>query len=232
MQLFVRTLQNGCIPVMVDSDTTVVKLKHQIEGLCGIPCSLQRLRCGTREIVDGTVSWIKPDSTVHILLRLVGGKGGFGSLLRVQGRDTKATTNFDACRDLSGRRLRDVNREKKLEDWKNKSKERELEDIALKFIAKETKRRKKELKPIVDSKTVSNLQKETILKVKEAVESSTSYRRRRRLKEQFTQSRKPRFQCEDSSTEEDSGESEVDEEVESFEEKDQPGKRKRAQTED
>lgn len=34
---------------------------------------------------------------------LRGGKGGFGSLLRASGRVAK-TTNFDACRDLSGRR--------------------------------------------------------------------------------------------------------------------------------
>lgn len=34
---------------------------------------------------------------------LPGGKGGFGSLLRASGRVAK-TTNFDACRDLSGRR--------------------------------------------------------------------------------------------------------------------------------
>ncbi|RKP35246.1 telomere stability and silencing-domain-containing protein, partial [Dimargaris cristalligena] len=38
---------------------------------------------------------------------LRGGKGGFGSMLRAQGGKmaTHKTTNFDACRDLSGRRL-------------------------------------------------------------------------------------------------------------------------------
>ena len=35
------------------------------------------------------------------MLRLRGGKGGFGSLLRGAGKQ-KLTDNFDACRDLQG----------------------------------------------------------------------------------------------------------------------------------
>merc|ERR1712013_280847 len=46
---------------------------------------------------------------------LLGGKGGFGSLLRAIGAQIEATTNHEAMRDLSGRRQRDVNNEKKLE---------------------------------------------------------------------------------------------------------------------
>ncbi len=38
---------------------------------------------------------------------LPGGKGGFGAMLR-GGNAAKKTTNFSACRDLNGRRLRDV----------------------------------------------------------------------------------------------------------------------------
>ncbi|GAB0493982.1 hypothetical protein MMPV_005270 [Pyropia vietnamensis] len=38
---------------------------------------------------------------------ILGGKGGFGALLRGATAATK-TTNFDSCRDLRGRRLRDV----------------------------------------------------------------------------------------------------------------------------
>ncbi|XP_038946483.1 UBL fusion protein SDE2 isoform X1 [Rattus norvegicus] len=44
--------------------------------------------------------------------RLRGGKGGFGSMLRALGAQIEKTTNREACRDLSGRRLRDVNHEK------------------------------------------------------------------------------------------------------------------------
>ena len=44
--------------------------------------------------------------------RLPGGKGGFGSMLRAIGARIEKTTNHEACRDLSGRRMRDVNHEK------------------------------------------------------------------------------------------------------------------------
>ncbi|CAN8063254.1 unnamed protein product [Agarophyton chilense] len=44
---------------------------------------------------------------------LPGGKGGFGALLKGSSA-TKKTTNFDSCRDLQGRRLRDVRREQAL----------------------------------------------------------------------------------------------------------------------
>jgi hypothetical protein len=48
-------------------------------------------------------------------LRLLGGKGGFGSMLRAQGgrMASQKTTNFEACRDLTGRRLKTVNEAKK-----------------------------------------------------------------------------------------------------------------------
>lgn len=78
---------------------------------------------------------------VHLLLRLRGGKGGFGSLLR--GAATKAgqkkTNNFDACRDMNGRRLRHVNAEKKLEEWRAEAEERKLEKMADDYIKKKTK---------------------------------------------------------------------------------------------
>lgn len=44
---------------------------------------------------------------------LPGGKGGFGALLKGSS-GAKKTTNFDSCRDLQGRRLRDVRREQAL----------------------------------------------------------------------------------------------------------------------
>lgn len=49
--------------------------------------------------------------SVRVISSLRGGKGGFGSLLKSQSRQAgaKATTNFGACRDLQGRRLRHVN---------------------------------------------------------------------------------------------------------------------------
>jgi hypothetical protein len=51
---------------------------------------------------------IQHPCTVFINGTLLGGKGGFGANLRRQGGRMRAkkTTNFDACRDLSGRRLK------------------------------------------------------------------------------------------------------------------------------
>ncbi|XP_013197664.2 splicing regulator SDE2 [Amyelois transitella] len=64
---------------------------------------------------------------VRVYKRLVGGKGGFGSMLRAIGAQIEKTTNREACRDLSGRRLRDINEEKRLRKWLEGQEEREKE---------------------------------------------------------------------------------------------------------
>lgn len=48
-------------------------------------------------------------------------------MLRAIGAQIEKTTNRDACRDLSGRRLRDINEEQRLKRWFAKQKEREEE---------------------------------------------------------------------------------------------------------
>ncbi|NXC41638.1 SDE2 regulator, partial [Penelope pileata] len=68
---------------------------------------------------DGAVYSLEP--------RLCGGKGGFGSMLRALGAQIEKTTNREACRDLSGRRLRDVNHEKAMAEWVKQQAEREAE---------------------------------------------------------------------------------------------------------
>lgn len=57
---------------------------------------------------------------VQVRLRLVGGKGGFGSQLRAQGNrmsSKKRAGNYEACRDLSGRRIRTVNQAKLINEY-------------------------------------------------------------------------------------------------------------------
>ncbi|XP_033227094.1 replication stress response regulator SDE2 isoform X2 [Belonocnema kinseyi] len=63
----------------------------------------------------------------NITPRIFGGKGGFGSMLRAIGAQIEKTTNREACRDLSGRRLRDINEEKRLKLWIEKQSERKEE---------------------------------------------------------------------------------------------------------
>lgn len=48
-------------------------------------------------------------------------------MLRAIGAQIEKTTNREACRDLSGRRMRDINNEKQLKDWMAKQKDREKE---------------------------------------------------------------------------------------------------------
>jgi len=54
---------------------------------------------------------------VRVLFRLLGGKGGFGALLRGQKGRGKKTTNLDAMRDLSGRRLRHSKAVERIKSW-------------------------------------------------------------------------------------------------------------------
>uniref|UniRef100_A0A182MG00 SDE2-like domain-containing protein n=1 Tax=Anopheles culicifacies TaxID=139723 RepID=A0A182MG00_9DIPT len=66
---------------------------------------------------------VRPDVPLRIWERLPGGKGGFGSMLRAIGAQIEKTTNREACRDLSGRRLRDINEEKRLKAYLDKQQE-------------------------------------------------------------------------------------------------------------
>ncbi|KAL3615709.1 hypothetical protein CASFOL_041370 [Castilleja foliolosa] len=145
---------------------SVTALKRRIQTITSIPSDLHLLLSNdsrvlhddqTLNIAQSQVNLRSPETldpnrneirdpirfpaVVHLLLRLRGGKGGFGSLLR--GAATKAgqkkTNNFDACRDMSGRRLRHVNAEKKLEEWRAGAEERKLEKMAEEYIKKKTK---------------------------------------------------------------------------------------------
>ncbi|CAF1702908.1 replication stress response regulator SDE2-like [Brassica napus] len=142
LQLFVRLLNGKSITLAFSSPLAYGdQIKQRIFDHTHIPTHLQRLICGGYQISDeSTVS--QPDATVNLVLSLRGGKGGFGSLLR--GAATKAgqkkTNNFDACRDMSGRRLRHVNAEKRLEEWKEGEEERKLERLADEFLKKQASR--------------------------------------------------------------------------------------------
>ncbi|KAJ4951031.1 hypothetical protein NE237_027863 [Protea cynaroides] len=135
-------------------------LKTQIYELTRIRPQNQRLCTGCRDISEETLITASEDAffpSVHLLLRLLGGKGGFGSLLRgaASKAGQKKTINFDACRDMSGRRLRHVNAEKKSEEWKADAEERKLEKVAEDFLKKQAKAAKKSGSALV--KTVKDV---------------------------------------------------------------------------
>ncbi|XP_010544431.1 PREDICTED: protein SDE2 homolog isoform X2 [Tarenaya hassleriana] len=163
VQLFVRLLDGRSATLTFPSPHAYGhQIKRRIFELTKIPTNLQRLICGGYQISDtGEVSL--PDSTVNLVLSLRGGKGGFGSLLR--GAATKAgqkkTNNFDACRDMSGRRLRHVNAEKKLEEWKAEEDERKLEKLAQEFLKKQAKKGKQGVGDGAVQKYVDKYRKES-----------------------------------------------------------------------
>uniref|UniRef100_A0A2M4CJY2 Putative signal transducer and activator of transcription n=1 Tax=Anopheles darlingi TaxID=43151 RepID=A0A2M4CJY2_ANODA len=79
---------------------------------------------------------LPPHIPLRVNERLPGGKGGFGSMLRAIGAQIEKTTNREACRDLCGRRLRDINEEKRLKAYLEKQQnasEDERQKIQLKL---------------------------------------------------------------------------------------------------
>ncbi|VDO36710.1 unnamed protein product [Haemonchus placei] len=70
------------------------------------------------------------DGFFQLHFRILGGKGGFGSLLR-SFRVNKSTNQL-MCRDLNGRRLASIDEEQRLKRWIERTAEREREKIAKK----------------------------------------------------------------------------------------------------
>ena len=94
------------------ANQTPTQLLEQIAVKQNIPSSALRLtQDGHTESIEVT-----PQAVIRVDLKnpLQGGKGGFGSLLRSMKPKTKGDQNFEACRDLSGRRLRTVQQERVL----------------------------------------------------------------------------------------------------------------------
>jgi Silencing defective 2 N-terminal ubiquitin domain len=100
------------------------EIKQQLSVLEGIPADFILLTINGHIVSDS--AFVRPVGSEFIVMRatiaggIAGGKGGFGAMLRSLAKQagTKKTTDFGACRDLSGRRLRHVNDEKILQKWK------------------------------------------------------------------------------------------------------------------
>merc|ERR1719348_724968 len=103
----------------------VNQCRTQIEDARGIPSDIMIFYYNGRRAAESQT--FDQNATVDVALSLLGGKGGFGSMLRALGAQIEKTTNNEACRDLSGRRLRDVNHEKEMAEWLQKQGEREAE---------------------------------------------------------------------------------------------------------
>lgn len=107
-------------------DTNSIKVvENWISNVQGVPLDNVTLYFNGRKVDSAVGDVIGVDSTVEAVLALPGGKGGFGSMLRSIGAQIEKTTNREACRDLSGRRLRDVNEEARLRRYVQQQAERE-----------------------------------------------------------------------------------------------------------
>lgn len=72
-----------------------------------------------KHLADEEMVSLSSSMVVRASIKVNGGKGGFGAMLKSMAKKTgrKKTTDFGACRDLSGRRLRHVNDEIILKKW-------------------------------------------------------------------------------------------------------------------
>jgi hypothetical protein len=113
MRVLLRHGGSGCVVVCPEGDgggATALQLKQLVAAGSGVGVECMRLVCGAHELRDEALVPSPSEGTrpceVQCVLRLSGGKGGFGAMLRSArgGLDAKKTTNFDAMRDLSGRR--------------------------------------------------------------------------------------------------------------------------------
>ena len=122
--------------------TRVVRSGSSV-ALCPASCVVRFLNPKVRRWFEetaaaaGGLARVVTDVDAYVTPRtggLLGGKGGFGTLLRTAARKGTQTTNFDACRDLRGRRLRAVNGEKKIAAWEAEAEAREAEKRAEKYL--------------------------------------------------------------------------------------------------
>lgn len=105
-----------CIPVN-EHNNTVEQIKYSLYNMTSIPVQDQVLNSlGGLMLMDNDAFDLEHSThLINLSGRLLGGKGGFGSMLRAQGgrMNAQKTTNFEACRDLQGRRIKTVNDAKK-----------------------------------------------------------------------------------------------------------------------
>jgi len=119
----------GRVRMVRSAAETVDELQAELEALCGVPAAEQMLSGPGCELRAGPLH-LPAYAMVHVRVRCLGGKGGFGAMLRNQGSRPgmkKIETNTGAMRDLSGRRLRHVEQEAQLKDWVKEDGKRKAE---------------------------------------------------------------------------------------------------------
>lgn len=149
--------------------------------MLGVPADTQRLICCGKQLSDEQQlgNTCRDGNTIHITASLRGGKGGFGALLRNAGR-ARNTDNFDACRTLDGRRMRDVEAEKKRAEWLADAQSRALEKVALQHLKDQAREARRAQIEQVDTQGVLQQQQQTLQATQAAVADALAAGSRKR----------------------------------------------------
>lgn len=141
-QAFVALPTGARAVVDVSQNTTAgaICAELQAHGRAPIGC---RIHDGMRVLQSSSV--IVPGSRLTVSVPLRGGKGGYGNQLRALGRKGGITDNTGDCRDLSGRRLRDVEAAQQLAEWQAGQRERDAAKAQARKEAEEAKAQQREL---------------------------------------------------------------------------------------
>lgn len=141
---------------------------------------------GSRRLTGGETATSRPlravvgssDATISARLLVRAGKGGFGSNLRAAGKQ-RIVDNFDACRDLEGRRIRARTAEAALRAWEAEAPQRALERVAERYAVEAARREVREEREAAVQLDTSDFRKEArdaARAVREAVRKSTQGR--------------------------------------------------------
>ncbi|PSC72465.1 SDE2-like protein [Micractinium conductrix] len=174
MQIFVKGLQGTTCALDVEPNYTVADVAACVQAKEGVPACHQRLLWAGKQLAGGRTlaeCGVQREATLQLVLRLRGGKGGFGSLLRGAGKQ-KLTDNFDACRDLQGRRVRHKTAHQKLKEWKAEAQERQLEKVAQKHMKELAKQERREQREQVDVQEVRQQHQQNLSGVLSAVQDA------------------------------------------------------------
>lgn len=102
-----------------DEAPSGARVRESIMEAEQVPGDCFYMQVDGKHLADEEVMLPSSSMVVRASIKLNGGKGGFGAMLKSMAKQSgqKKTTDFGACRDLSGRRLRHVNDEIILKKW-------------------------------------------------------------------------------------------------------------------